>query len=110
MTWAAPDTEPNGELVFKIACLNGKVIIGFLDGKFSVKLIPAANSGIKEQQFAGPPTGIAVEVDMFARAIRGVKDEEQYGRPKDAMYDLAVIQALLCSDGKEIDLTELVGN
>ena len=109
MTWAAPDTKPNGHLVLNIACLNGKVLIEFLDGMFSVKTTPAAGSGVKEQHLQGPHTGVAVEVDMFGRAIRGIGGEDQYGRPRDAMWDLALIQALLSSDGKEVDLPTLIG-
>ncbi|KAL1858281.1 hypothetical protein VTK73DRAFT_7865 [Phialemonium thermophilum] len=109
MTWAAPDTKPNGRLVLHVACLNGKVLIEFEDGIFSVKTVPAAGSAVKEQLFEGPHTGVAVEVDMFGRAIRNAGSEEHYGHPRDATWDLAVIQALVSSDGKEVDLPTLVG-
>lgn len=110
MSWAAPDTAlPNGRLKFDVTCLNGKVAIEFVDNVVSVRTYPATGSSAKEESFEGPPTGIAVEVDMFGKALRGTNDAVQYGSPRDALWDLAVIQALVSSHSREINLSNLTG-
>ena len=47
-----------------------------------------------------------IEVASFLDAIDGKDDG--YGQPKDALKDVAFIQAALNSDGKPVDLVKLV--
>lgn len=108
MSWAAPDTaDPNGRLRLDVTCLNGIVKIEFVGDTASVKTYPAVGTGRGADHVEGPLTGIAVEVDMFGRTLRGASDAVQYGRPRDALWDLAVIQALVSSHNEVTDLCKL---
>lgn len=49
--------------------------------------------------------GVNVEVARFVDAINGKDDG--YGKPADALKDVAFIQAALNSDGKPVDLLKL---
>jgi hypothetical protein len=76
---------------------------------FVMRVIGAVGSGVTSRSWRSKVTGLVNEVDMFARAARGEgTQEEDYGKPQDALWDLALIEALLSSNGKEVVLIELV--
>lgn len=99
-----------------VSCLNGVVTlknIGY-PRKWVVKVVGAEGSQVKTQQYEGDSEGVKVEVGMYARAVAAAKDgkqptEENWAEPRGALWDLAVIEACLKSDGKEVDLDKLVG-
>lgn len=110
LSWAKPNTPAEGAnpgYGLFITLENGTVSIEMEGGEFQVNLIGAEGSSVKTRKIEGEGTGIKEEVEQFARATRG-SEEVNRGEPKDALWDLAVIQALLTSNGKEIDLKSLI--
>jgi predicted dehydrogenase len=109
LSWALPNipAEAKRPGSTEVVCLNGRVEWFFANGTFTVKVTGAEGSGVKDEVKEGPSIGVKVEIDMFANAIEG-KKEVNYAEPRAALWDLAVIQALLTSNGKEIILADLI--
>lgn len=99
-----------------VTCLNGVVTlknIGY-PRKWVVKVAGAEGSEVKNQQYEGDSEGVKVEVGMYARAVASAKEgtepkEENWAEPRGAMWDLAIVEACLTSQGKAIDLDALIG-
>lgn len=111
LSWAKPNTPAEGAnpgYGLFITLENAEVSIEMEGSKFIVNLVAADDSGIKSRKIEGESSGIKEEVEQFARAARGNTEEVNRGSPQDALWDLGVIQALLSSDGKPVDLERLV--
>ncbi len=115
LSFGTPDlpneSKIQGGLV--VTTVNGQVVVGQKGGKWVVTTTGAKDSDVKDETKEGPGEGVKVEVGMFARAVAAVKegkknDEKDLGTPRGAMWDLAVIEALLTSNGKTVELESLI--
>jgi predicted dehydrogenase len=118
MSFACPEIPAEGKSgngLF-ITCLNGSVLIQSLpNGKLSVRVTGAEGSGVKSEVKEGRPSGVDAEIGAFGRAIQCVKegkenDEENVGDVRGGLWDIAVIEALLTSQGKEIVLEDSISS
>jgi hypothetical protein len=118
MTFACPNIPAEGKSgngLF-ITCLNGSVLISSLPtGKLSVRLTGAEGSQVKSEVREARPSGVECEIGAFGRAIDAVKkgvenEEENWGDVRGGLWDIAVIEALLTSQGKEVVLEDAIGN
>lgn len=77
------------------------------DGRDGWKVVILLTDG-KEEVFAWEEKcGVLKELEYFAELLEG-KDSGN-GLPKNALLDVAVIQASLTSEGNAIDLLKLIG-
>lgn len=109
MSFAAPDAGfhlPKSGLY--VTCLNGRVAIEQVSGTWTVRVTGAKDGEVKDEVLEGKGDGVALEIDMLSRAIQGGKKEENYGDPRSTLWDVALIEAMLTSDGKEVDLKKLM--
>jgi predicted dehydrogenase len=118
LSWAMPDIpeehrQPNG---ITVTCLNGQVTVrqvGFVTREWVVTLTAARDSGIESGMWAEKWSGVDREVGMFARAVSAAKAgrenaEENFAEPRGALWDLAVIEACLTSNGNAVDIEKLI--
>ncbi|WRT68312.1 uncharacterized protein IL334_005288 [Kwoniella shivajii] len=116
-SFASPDIpaeyQPTNSL--KITFLNGIMEVKGVNSPrrgWAVKIVPSQGSSLKPVDTDGPYEGVDVEIKMFAEAITSLKNGndvgEDYGTPRGAIWDLAVLQALLDSNGKEVSVDELL--
>lgn len=117
MSFACPNIPAEGKSgngLF-ITCLNGSVMISSLPtGVLSIRVTGAEGSGVKSQVKEGKPSGVECEIGAFGRAIACIKEgkenqEENVGDVRGGLWDIAVIEALLTSQGKEVVLEEAIG-
>ena len=115
LTFATPDLPSEfkvpGGLV--VTTLHAQVVIEQKGGKWVITTTGAKDSGVKSETKDGPSEGVEVEVGMFGRAVVAAKqghsaNEEDYGTPRGALWDLAVVEACLTSNGKPINVEELI--
>ena len=110
-----PADAKSGNGLF-ITCLNGSVLINNLPtGSIQVKVTGAEGSQVKNEVKEAKPSGVEVEIGAFGRAIEAVKsgrkdDEENWGDVRGGLWDVALIEALLTSQGKEIVLDESINS
>ncbi|WWC57826.1 uncharacterized protein I303_100361 [Kwoniella dejecticola CBS 10117] len=116
-TWALPDIEPRPpkELqVLNITCLNGKLTLINDSGTRILEVSPANGSRVKAVKETSAKKGVEVELAYFARAVqatkagRAVDPAEDYGTPINTVWDVAVIQAMLQSNGNKVDIQQLI--
>ncbi|WWD18996.1 hypothetical protein CI109_103453 [Kwoniella shandongensis] len=118
MSFALPDTAPetrtpNGLI---ITYLNGvaKIVSDPKTREWIFNIYPANGSSVEKVEKRGSPEGVEVEIKHFANAIQAIKDGkkdggvENYGEPRGALWDLAVIEGMLKSEGKELNLDQLI--
>ncbi|OWT39076.1 NAD-binding Rossmann fold oxidoreductase family protein [Cryptococcus neoformans Bt1] len=115
-SFANPDMPPEGRTSngLVVTLLNGVLTIEqTFDRQFITTLIPAEGSGLEKKTITTKQVGVEVEIEMFVNAVQAVKEgrenkEENFGEPRGALWDLSVLEAMLKSDGKEINLESLV--
>ena len=79
-----------------------------------MEVIPGKNTGVKASKEEGKKIGVREECAYFARAIAALKSggkvdpAEDRGDPRNMMWDVALIEALLTSDGNKVDLAKLI--
>lgn len=114
MSFACPQMAAEGKSgngLF-VTCLNGSVNVHSLPtGVLSVRVTGAEGSGVKNEVREGRPSGVDVEIGAFGRAVAARKagredTEENWGDVRGGLWDVAVIEALLTSQGKEIVLED----
>lgn len=74
-------------------------------------VVRASGRAATEQGEAFPSTGVEEEVAQFARAVldKGEGEKEvNRAEPRAALWDLALLEGCLTSDGKVVDLSKLV--
>lgn len=81
----------------------------------SVRVTGAKDSGVKNELKEGKPSGVDVEIGAFGRAIEAVKagqenPEENWGDVRGGLWDVALIEALLTSQGKEVVLEQAISS
>lgn len=99
-----------------VTCLNGVVRLEggqkwtvFVESEDEA-VVKASGQAATEGGEAFPSTGVEEEVAQFARAVlaKGEKKEVNRAEPRAALWDLALLEGCLTSDGKVVDLTKLV--
>lgn len=95
-----------GESALKITGKDGWIDV--VDSSTTrVILHSEANDGEKEQVFEFKGEGVKKEVEYFVDTIHGGKGEN-IGDPREALRDVAFIEAGLKSKGEKIDLGKLL--
>lgn len=113
MTFAKPDLpeearRPEGLFV---TTLNGAVHIIHEGRNYVVKVFGANGSGVKTEERRSAEKGVEVELKEFVEAIEGKSEgKPDNGDVRGALWDVALIEALLTSEGKEVNLEALLGN
>jgi hypothetical protein len=114
LTWATPDTatEPSFSCTH-IACVNGTVTIEEKASEWILTTEGVAGSGVKSQVVTSEKLGVPVEKDMFGRAVMSAKvgsaeQERNFGEPRGAAWDLALIEACFTSAGSRVSLDDLL--
>ncbi|KAH6901965.1 oxidoreductase family protein [Coprinopsis sp. MPI-PUGE-AT-0042] len=115
LTWGFPvDKKPQADQ-FVITGTKGWLSIniawGSSGGKFIVNITkkPEDSKGqVDEQVIKRPSEGVKAELEDFFKALIGEKTVTPVlGDPAGALFDVAVIQAALTSNGRLVDLVEL---
>ncbi|WWC63242.1 uncharacterized protein I303_105842 [Kwoniella dejecticola CBS 10117] len=128
-SFAPPDLPPHKAVIngLRINTLNGLVEVTCQFNEetkardFILEVTPAnSNSNGNGSKFeasksSGPMDGVEIEIKMFSNAItdakngKTTKEEDDYGKPRDALWDLGVLEAMLESNGKELKVESLIG-
>ncbi|WVQ81941.1 hypothetical protein IAT38_004068 [Cryptococcus sp. DSM 104549] len=116
MSFARADMPHEGQTAngLTITCLHGTLSVLLTPNReFVATLIPANGSGLEKQEKRSGMEGVQVEIGMFARAVGDVKagrkvGEEDFGEPRGAIWDLAVVEGMLKSGGKPVELEALL--
>jgi len=112
MSFSSPRTPSPTPQVYTITCLNGIVRLTGGGPKWTVEVISedadvlaAAGQAGKQGGESFESVGVKEEVRQFAECALG-KNEKAVNRaePRDALWDVAFIQAALTSEGKSIEL------
>lgn len=106
-----PEGRTSNGLV--VTLLNGVLIVEqTFDRQFVSTLIPAEGSGLEKKTITTKQVGVEVEIKMFVNAVQAAKEgrenKENFGEPRGALWDLSVVEAMLKSNGKEINLESLI--
>lgn len=115
-SFAIPDVDdegkrPNG---LYVTLLNGILKVEMPVGKreWQITLIPSKDSKLEKIEKRGKTEGVEVEIEQFGKAVlakkQGKEYQENFGEPRGALWDLAIVQALLESNGKPIDIAQLI--
>ncbi|WWC67114.1 uncharacterized protein I206_101021 [Kwoniella pini CBS 10737] len=116
-TWALPNIEPRAPQnlqVLNITCLNGKLTLVNNEGTRTLEVVPAIGSQVKAVKETSRKKGVEVELAYFARAVQATKagrpidPKEDFGKPMNTVWDVAVIQAMLQSNGEKVDIKQLI--
>jgi hypothetical protein len=118
LTFASPDVPGDSRVPagLRVTCLHGTVsILAAKRGSWELTVTPAEGSEVKGIKESGESVGVVEEIGMFCKAVVAVKEgtpvqEKDLGEPRGALWDLGVIEAMLTSEGKLVDLDQLVGN
>ena len=115
MTHASPDlpAERKVQSGLVVTTTKAQVVVSQKSGKWVVEVTGAKDSDVENASKEGAGCGVEVEVGMFGRAVGAVKEgkkvsEPDYGTPRGALWDVAMIEACLTSDGKVVDLEKLI--
>ncbi len=115
LTFATPDLPADkkvqGGLV--VTTTKAQVVVEQKNGKWFVTVTGAKDSGVESGSKEGASEGVPIEVGMFGRAVAAAKEgkkatEEDYGTPRGSLWDVALLQACLTSNGKEVNLEALI--
>lgn len=110
LTWAMPDTPRDTRVANElyIVCENATVMVVNHGRAWTVGLIPGDGAAVQAQERKGDVSGVERELADFAAAVAareaGGVEERNDGRPEDALWDVAFIQAALGSDGRVVDI------
>jgi hypothetical protein len=116
LSFALPDTPPETRSPqgLVVTTLNAVVEITNINRKWTYSIIPAHGSDVKAHTETAPADGVEKELGSFARAVEAaknggkVKEEDDLGNPRGTLWDVAVIQALLTSNGQPVELEKLI--
>ena len=116
LSFALPDTPPESRAPqgLVVTTLNAVVEITNQNRKWTYEIVPAAGSAVKAHKETEPADGVEKELGTFARAIEAAKSggqvqpEDDLGNPRGTLWDVAVIQALLTSNGQPVELEKLI--
>jgi hypothetical protein len=113
MSFAGPRTPKATPQGYTITCLNGVVRLQSGD-KWTVevlsedpKVLEFAGQAGKEGGESFESVGVKEEVRQFAENILGKgQGESNKAEPRDALWDVAFVQAALTSQGQSIELDQ----
>lgn len=116
LSFAVPDLAPEDRIPasLRVTCLNAVVQVRGSSAGWTVDVLPAQGSKVEKFSKEGKGNGVEVELREWAEAIADVKSgkkgegKRDDGAPKLALWDLAFVEALLTSEGKEIELNTLL--
>ena len=117
MSFALPDTPPESRQPqgLIITALNAVVEITNIKGLWTFAVHPGAGSKVEAKKESAQADGVEIEFGAFARAVEAAKggkaveeEEKELGSPRGALWDVAVIQALLTSNGDKVELSKLL--
>ena len=113
MSFSSPRTPSPTPQVYTITCLNGIVRLTGGGPKWTVEVISedadvlaAAGQAGKQGGESFESVGVKEEVRQFAESALGKNKQDAVNRaePRDALWDVAFIQAALTSEGKSVEL------
>ena len=115
LTVALPDTPPESRQPtgLFITTLNAVVKI-YMSGKYwNLEVVPAAGTDVKAVQEKEEWTGVENELDAFRKAVEAAKqgkevEESSRGEPRGPLWDVALIQALLTSNGSPVEINKIL--
>ncbi|KAL7423452.1 hypothetical protein Q5752_001032 [Cryptotrichosporon argae] len=119
LSFAAPDVDapglrpPNG---IYVATAHATLRVEQVGRAFRVRLVGAPGAGVENVDETHDMTGVQVELAQFADAVGAAKGQgagagadKGWSEPRHALWDLALIQATLTSEGNKVDLGALIG-
>ena len=114
LTWAMPNIAPESRPTqgLTVTCANAVVSITNVNRLWTFKVTPSQGTDIKGVQERSQANGVEVELNAIAKAIEAAKAgqpvPDDLGNPRGPLWDLAAIEALLTSNGRKIELAELI--
>lgn len=115
LSWAIPDTDRKSRVPNElyVVCEHATVRVVNLGRSWKIMLDPGAGSGLEAVVRSGDVSGVEVELVDFAAAVAAQLDGRQeegknHGGPKDALWDVAFIQAALESDGEKVVIEDVL--
>lgn len=115
-SFALPEIEqarkPETGLV--IHCQHGTVMVIAAGPVWKLEVIPGKGTSVKAHSEEAKKLGVREECAYFARAIADTKagkqldQKEKRGEPRDAIWDVALIEAMLSSNTEKVDLQKLI--
>lgn len=120
LSFSLPDTPPatRAPQGLVVTCKDAVLRITNQARVWTLQVIPGANTGVEALEETQKALGVETEVGTFARVVKARKDgggsgpaeddDEKRGDPRGALWDLAVIQAMLNSNGQKKDINELL--
>ncbi|BEI81929.1 hypothetical protein CcaverHIS002_0210890 [Cutaneotrichosporon cavernicola] len=111
LSWAIPDTNrstrPANELY--VVCDKATLRVINMGREWKIILEPEVGERVEE---GGAVSGVKVELEDFADAVaarkEGRPEGKNYGAPRDALWDVAFIQAALDSDGEKVVIDDVL--
>jgi hypothetical protein len=112
-----PDTpqESRRPLGLTITCVNAVVEVQVVSSpakQWTLRVIPGAGTDVKAQEQSGSADGVENELKAFAASVAASKGgkagNDDAGYPTGPMWDVALIQALLTSNGKPVEVNSLL--
>ncbi|ORX38587.1 hypothetical protein BD324DRAFT_649946 [Kockovaella imperatae] len=106
------DSKPPKGII--VNCLNGTVRLQMVAGNWKLEVQPGKGTNVKPFTEEGKRVGVREECAYFARAIAALKDGQQVdekesrGNPRHMLWDVALIEALLTSNGEKVDMQKLL--
>lgn len=115
-TVAHPDTPPESREPSGITVMTLNAVVKIYQGsdrKWNLKVIPAADTGVKSVEESHAADGVENELDAFKKTVLAAKEgkevpESSRGYPTGPLWDVAFIQALLTSNGSPVELGKLL--
>ena len=113
MTWALPDIanrSPSIHQILTVTCLNGRLTLVNDQQTRHLEIQPAVGSGLEALKETSVKKGVEVEIAWFANAVQAARSgqpcepSEDHGRPENALWDVAFIEAMLQSNGRKVDV------
>jgi hypothetical protein len=115
MTWGFPTEKKPTTDAFVVSGSKGWLTINNSWAPPLVKIVIASNKASAEEKdqvvqevIEEAGRGVEVELRSFFDAVSGKDDGLGLGNPREALVDVAFIQAALTSDGSLVDLRKLV--
>ncbi len=115
LSWAIPDTERQGRTPNElyVVCEHATLAVVNKGRAWKITLEPGAGAGVEKVVEEGAVSGVSVELEDFAGAVQAALDgtaaaRENYGSPRDALWDVAFIQAALTSDGDKVVIDDVL--
>jgi hypothetical protein len=115
ISFAAPDLALEDRLPasLRVTCVNAIVQVRGSSAGWTVEVLPAKGSKVEKFSEESAGNGVEVELREWAEAIAAAKagkesDKRDDGAPRLALWDLAFVEALLTSEGKEVELESLI--